>query len=84
MPRTATPMLRMSWTAYSKTAATQSMLNLADQLRGARIEAPLHPNWMPFWTVWQGQSEMQPSRNSMRYGVTLWLELCPDVGTSGA
>jgi len=50
-------------------------------MRGATLSAPLHPNWTPFWTAWQGRNELERSRSSTRYGVTLWLELSPDAGT---
>lgn len=81
MPKTATPMLRMSWVAMSATYARRMQSDLADMMRGARIEAPLHPCWTPYWTVWQGANELQRSKNSTRYGVTLWLELSPDGET---
>lgn len=80
MPKTATPMLRMSWTSPTAGMAKQASRNLGDMMRGARIEAPLHPLWTPFWTVWQGRNELQRSQNSTRYGVTLWLELSPEPG----
>lgn len=83
MPKGRTPMLRMSWRAMSPSSASTMAANMADMMRGAVLEAPLHPCWIPYWTVWQGASELRPSPSSMRYGVTLWLELAsPELESS--
>lgn len=77
MPKGASPMMRMSWSATTFQDAKTASRNLADMMRGARITAPLHPCWTAYWTVWQGENELLRRQNSTRYGVTLWLELTP-------
>jgi len=65
--------IRLLWQAASPTYARRAMHDLADQLRGCRLEALQPASWTVHWTVWQGLSERRLSASSTSYGCTLWV-----------
>lgn len=67
--------IRLTWTAYNAASAREMRENLADQMRGAMLQALQPACWIVNWTCWQGQNESKLNGSSTRYGVTLWL--CP-------
>jgi len=60
---------RLEWTAMSPSHAARAEVELADQLRGAKLTLPNLPGWVVQWTTWRSHS---------RYGAVLWAEPAPD------
>lgn len=65
--------IRLRWIAASSHYACLAKDRLADQLRGAQLEALRPQSWTVHWTVWQGKSESKLNVSSTSYGCTLWV-----------